>query len=62
MFYVAGTEYILSQLTMLSGSLDTKLKFIKDLAREAHRFKRKTLANAINHQAKVLAPLCRKTS
>jgi hypothetical protein len=57
-----GTDYILSQLTMLAGSFNTKHRFIKSLEREALRFKRKNLAAALQEQAEVLAPLCRKTT
>jgi len=52
-------DYILAQLTGLSGSYETKQQFVKALAREALRFKRKRLAKALNEQAEVLAPFCR---
>jgi len=56
-----GLDYILSQLSYICGPFATKQHFIKSLAREALRFKRKRLAKELDQQAEILAS-CYKTA
>jgi len=51
-----GMEFMLSQLSLIAGSVDIKRKFIKGLEKEALRFKRKTLAKVfISEHQKLLS-------
>ncbi len=47
---------------MMAGSYETRLKFVKSLAREALRFKRRRLAHVLEEQAQVLGALCKQSS
>ncbi|CAL8107237.1 unnamed protein product [Orchesella dallaii] len=55
-------EFLLSRLTVMVGSYETRFKFVKSLVREALRFKRRQLAQVLEEQALVLEPLCKQSS
>lgn len=61
-YFITGLELLLSRLTMMAGSYETRFKFVKSLVREALRFKRRRLAQVLEEQAQVLGALCKGSS
>jgi len=51
---VKGTDVLISRLSCVIGTIDTKVKFMKSLKKEALRFKRWRIADLLDKQVQLI--------